>query len=248
MDYDKKIYMVTTMKIFIAGTDTDVGKTHVTAALCALLLQKGLHVGVIKWISTGAKGKSADIDCVIRWAERATMCRGSKLSVSCPCCLEFPASPHLSAAIEKKDINVHEIIERTKQLERQCDVVLVEGVGGLMVPINQETLLIDLMKEVNYPVVLVARTGLGTINHTLLSAEAISARDLELKAIVMNEIGFQGKRDETHKTIVADNLAIVGTLSKTRVYGPIPYGEDILSDKVQGILAPLVNVLEEGTS
>ncbi|NPA94923.1 MAG: dethiobiotin synthase [Thermodesulfobacteria bacterium] len=233
------------MKIFIAGTDTDVGKTYITAALTAILLKKGLHVGVIKWVSTGKADSSPDIEFILEKAGLAPLGPGSKLSVACPFCFSFPASPHLASSMENRVVEPDVIIRETQRLEEACDILLIEGVGGLMVPLRADLLLIDLMAQVPCPVVLVARSGLGTINHSLLSVEALRQRRLEPLGIVLNSVGYGGCADNTHEEIVSDNASIISSLSGSRVYGPVPFGLEPTDEKVSEILTPLVtNIME----
>ena len=234
------------MKIFIAGTDTDVGKTFVTAGLTSLLLKEGIHVGVIKWAGTGGKNLGPDIEYIIEKAGSASLAPGSRLSVACPYSFSFPASPHLSAALEGKKIDPGHIMEETERLEEQCDVVLIEGVGGLMVPLTKGLLLVDLVRESGCPVVLVSRSGLGTINHTLLSVEIMRQKGIALYGIVFNSAGYGGEKDDTDERIVRDNISIISDLSGARVYGPLPFGHDPVSDEVERALYPLSQrMLEE---
>jgi len=227
------------MKIFIAGTDTDVGKTFVTAGLTSLLLKEGLHVGVIKWAGTGGVNLGPDMKYIMQKAGSACLAPGSRLSMACPYSFSFPASPHLSAALEGKTIDPSYILNETERLEAHCDIVLIEGVGGLMVPLTKKLLLVDLVRDCGCPVVLVARSGLGTINHTLLSVEVIRQRGIALYGIVFNRAGYGGKKDDTDERIVHDNISIISDLSGARAYGPLPFDHDPVSDAVQGDLYPL---------
>jgi len=234
------------MKIFIAGTDTDVGKTYITSCLSALLLQKGLHVGVIKWAGTGGAKNNPDIEYIVEQAARANLGPGSRLSVSCPFNFSFPASPHLAATLEGKQIEPGLILEETEKMEKACDIVLIEGVGGLMVPLTLDLLLVDLLEKASCPVALVARSGLGTINHTLLSAEALKKRKIGLMAVVMNSIGLGAEPDSTDEKIVDDNCKTIAKLTGTNIYGPVPYTQDPLHKDVTNCLEPLVTqILEE---
>ncbi len=234
------------MRVFIAGTDTDVGKTYITAALTALLLKKGLHVGVIKWVSTGKADSSPDIEFVMEKAGLAPLGPGSRLSVACPFCFSFPASPHLAAQMEKREVDHEIVIKETERLEDECDIVLIEGVGGLMVPISPDLLLADLLKKMPSPVILVGRSGLGTINHTLMSVEILRGRGLELSGIVLNGVGYGCSPDTTHEKIVSDNKKIIQRITGTKVYGPVPFGPEPASLEVSQILSPLAQkVLEK---
>ncbi len=234
------------MIYFITGTDTDVGKSFITAALAVSFLKKGIKLGVQKWISTGAYNKSLDIEYIKETVLNGTTEKNMQNVVfSTPYTFSFPASPHLSARLENKNINKEKLFEETSKIEKKCDILLIEGIGGLMVPINEKDLLIDLIKDVNCPVILVARSGLGTINHTLLSVEALKHSKIELKSIVFNDIGFSGQRDTSNPKIKEDNKKIIEHFSKKPVFGPIPYGLHPWSPEVQREVEPVLDYLLE---
>ena len=107
-------------------------------------------------------------------------------SITCPYIFNFPASPHLSSKLENKEINPNKILKATKELEKHFDYVIIEGVGGLCVPLNKNIILIDYIVANKYPLILVTSGKLGSINHTLLSLEAIKKRKIKLKAIIYN--------------------------------------------------------------
>ncbi|MGH9467418.1 MAG: dethiobiotin synthase [Terriglobales bacterium] len=156
--------------IFVTGTDTGVGKTVVAAAL--------VRLGAWYWkpIQSGIEGDPAtDTAAVARWtgAPERMLPEAYRLSL--------PASPHVSAAAEGVTI------ERGRlELPLHAGPIVVEGAGGIMVPINGSDTMLDLMTWLALPVLLVARTQLGTINHTLLSLEALRRRGLEVRALVLN--------------------------------------------------------------
>ncbi|MGH9475037.1 MAG: dethiobiotin synthase [Terriglobales bacterium] len=159
--------------LFVTGTDTGVGKTVVAAAL-TLALPSAYYW---KPIQCGVEGDPAtDSEAVARWTGIA---RGRILPEAYR--LRLPASPHVSAAAQAV------VIERARLvLPTVPGPVIVEGAGGVLVPINEEATMADLMTWLELPVVLVARTQLGTINHTLLSLEALRRRRLEVRALVLN--------------------------------------------------------------
>jgi len=232
------------MTYFIVGTDTDVGKSFITAALAISLLREGVKLGVQKWLSTGAKGKSLDIEyikkAVIKGVNKKKL---QNLKLSSPYTFSFPASPHLAAEIEGKDIDKNRLFEESIQLKEKTEILLIEGIGGLMVPINKNELLIDLIKEIKCHVILVARAGLGTINHTLLSVEALKHRNIKLHSLILNDIGFLGQKDLSDSKIKEDNKKIIEHFSKIPIYGPIPYGKKPWDIEVQKKLKPLIEHL-----
>ncbi len=153
------------MSVFIAGTDTDIGKTLVSSWLC-------LHSGYsyFKPIQSGCMHET-DSEIVGRLS-------GSKVYPEAYR-LKEPLSPHQAAKLEHVEIDMLSI--ELPEIER----MIVEGAGGLMVPINQKHFVIDLIKHLNLPVILVAKSGLGTINHTLLSMEALRKRNIQLQGVIL---------------------------------------------------------------
>lgn len=188
------------MDFFVAGTDTGVGKTHVTAALLAALRHAGTDAVVMKPVQTGAT-KDSDLAFCARAAgwriperERRDLC---------PYALALPASPHLAARVAKKTIDPKRLLAALARLQRAHDVVIVEGAGGLLVPLTAEVDQIDFIAATELPVVLVARAGLGTINHTLLSVEALDRRSIPLAGVVLSE--YPDAKD----AIAAENLRLL---------------------------------------
>ena len=170
---------------FVSGIDTCIGKTYTTGYLAKLWFEQGQNVITQKLIQTGNDDVSEDIE-----KHREIMGRGwftedeSKLTM--PEIFSYPASPHLATQIDGRDIDFEKIENATQQLADKFDVVLLEGAGGLMVPLTTELLTIDYLVEKNYPIILVSSGRLGSINHTLLSLEAIQQRGLNLFAMAYN--------------------------------------------------------------
>lgn len=171
--------------IFISAIDTDAGKTIVTGLLALSLKNRGFSVITQKIAQTGCNDISEDI-LKHREIMSEELNEFDKNGLTCPYIFKFPASPHLSAKLENTEINTKKIFLATYELEKHFDFVLLEGVGGLMVPLNTNELLIDYISNKQYPLILVTSGKLGSINHTLLSLEAIKCRNIELKALVYN--------------------------------------------------------------
>ena len=170
---------------FVSGIDTGIGKTYTTGYLAKLWFEQGQNVITQKLIQTGNDDVSEDIE-----KHREIMGRGwftedeSKLTM--PEIFSYPASPHLATQIDGRDIDFEKIENATQQLADKFDVVLLEGAGGLMVPLTTELLTIDYLVEKKYPIILVSSGRLGSINHTLLSLEVIQQRGLNLFAMAYN--------------------------------------------------------------
>ncbi len=159
-------------KIFITGTDTDVGKTVISAILMA-----GLKAAYWKPIQSGTEGIT-DTD----WMRSVTGCLDESF-IPETYLLSQPLSPHASAAHDGVQIKL-----KTFKLpdDKIYPKLIVEGAGGVMVPLNEKQLMIDLMKYLNLPILLVSRSTLGTINHTLLSLELLRKNGLQVLGVVMN--------------------------------------------------------------
>ncbi len=169
----------------ISAIDTDAGKTVVTGLLAKWLKAKGEKVITMKMAQTGCNKYSEDIE-VHRKIMGSSMLDLDKAGGTCPYVFKYAASPHLAASMERKIINEEVISKAISKVEMLYDNVLVEGVGGLMVPINDDMMVIDFIRKHNYPVVLVTSGKLGSINHTLLSFEAMYNRDIKLYGVIYN--------------------------------------------------------------
>ena len=170
---------------FISGIDTGIGKTYTTGYLAKLWNAQGKKTITQKLIQTGNSDISEDIE-----QHRKMMQMGwfpedeSKLTM--PEIFTYPASPHLATKIDGREIDFQKIADATRQLAHKYEVVLLEGAGGLMVPLTTELLTIDYLAEKKFPVILVSSGRLGSINHTLLSLELLKLRGVQLYAIAFN--------------------------------------------------------------
>lgn len=185
---------------FVSGIDTGIGKTFVTGYLAKIWREQGQHVITQKLVQTGNTEISEDIQ-----QHRQIMGHGwfaedhSKLTM--PEIFSYPASPHLAAQIDQRTLNLDKIEQATQQLSALYEVVLLEGAGGLMVPLTQTLLTIDYIQQHHYPIILVSSGRLGSINHTLLSLEAIQQRGLDLFAVAYN------LNDESQDPIISKDSA-----------------------------------------
>ncbi len=172
--------------IFITGIDTDVGKSFATGLLARDLHAAGQSVITQKIVQTGCEGISEDI-LLHRKIMEIGLTEADREGLSCPYLFKFPASPHLAAEREQQRIDPATISQATRRLEQRYKYVLLEGVGGLYVPLNDSVTVLDYLDQQRYPIVLVSSAKLGSINHTLLSLEALKRRGLELLGIIYNE-------------------------------------------------------------
>lgn len=193
--------------LFITGIDTDIGKTYATGYLAKLLQQKdpdnASTVITQKLVQTGCTGIAADL-LKHRQMMALPLQKVDTNITTCPYVFAVPASPHLASKLEGRVIDVDKITEATQILLATYDTVLLEGAGGLMVPITDDVLIIDYIAEQGYPVVLVTSGRLGSINHTLLSLEALKQRNIPLHTLVYNHWQGEGVAKPQHKQASVD--------------------------------------------
>jgi dethiobiotin synthetase len=204
--------------IFIAGTDTNIGKTIVTGLISSILKDQGYNICTQKWITTGYKKNSNDIKTHL------SIMKSKKIeneNLTMPYCFKFPASPHLSAKLGNRKISINKIKNALKKLSSKYDFVIIEGTGGLFTPITNKKVFIDLIHELNIPVILVIGNKLGAINHSLLSIEAIKNRKIKLLGLIFNNIATENKK------ILNSNIETIKKISKAKVLGILPKTKNI---------------------
>ena len=170
---------------FISGIDTDAGKSYVTGWLARRYMDRGLSVVTQKFIQTGNDLYSEDIE-LHRSIMGIDPLPEDIDHTTAPVIFSYPASAQLAASIDNREIDLNVIDNATATLSSRYDIVLIEGAGGLMVPITDDFLTIDYISSRNLPLMLVTNGVLGSINHTVLSLEAIASRGIKLEALLYN--------------------------------------------------------------
>ena len=188
---------------FISGIDTDCGKTIATGLIAKYLLSINKNVITQKLVQTGTSGIADDI-ITHRKIMNKTLFAEDKNKITCPYVFKLPASPHLSAKLENTEIDCSIIDKNTKILNNNFDTVLLEGAGGLHVPINNKVNIIDFIEEHNYPLILVTSPKLGSINHTLMSLEICYKRKIKLTGLIYNN------HPVNNSFIQKDTLEVIG--------------------------------------
>ncbi len=200
----------TTMKdIFITGTDTGVGKTIATLVLGTLLQKEGYDVGVMKPVQCG--GDDAD------FLRKSLRLRDDPAEIN-PFFAREPLSPHLAFQREKRRIDVQKIRAAYECLRQRHDILLVEGAGGLMVPLCGDYFVADMVRELGLEIVIVARLGLGTINHTLLTVQEARSQGIAVRGVLFSE-SFSLKRGVPEKT----NPEAIRRFADVDILGTIPH-------------------------
>jgi dethiobiotin synthetase len=190
--------------LFITGTDTGVGKTVVAAAIANHFVRRGLRVGVFKPIATGCLHRreglvSEDAEFLAHHAQSTF-----PLDVICPVRYAESLAPAVAAQRAGEPVDWMRIDRALHQIASQSDVLIVEGVGGLLVPLDDASLVLDMIRWLGMPVVIVARAGLGTINHTLLTSIALRSAGVPIAGIVINKypVDTPGTAEETNPAII----------------------------------------------
>lgn len=207
--------------IFVTGTDTGVGKTVVTGFMLAALRRAGVDAVPMKPVHTGCPRGTTGLLA----PDPAFACRLAGLTPSleedgliCPYRFAAPCSPHLAAQLEGRRIALDAILECFRSMATRHDLIVVEGAGGLLVPLNREESMLDLMVRLALPVVVVSRPGLGTINHTLLTLRELQRTPLPVLGVVFNHTS-PAPAGEIEK----DNAAVIQERGGTVILGQVPY-------------------------
>ena len=209
--------------IFVTGTDTGIGKTFVTAYLLGILQRSGIKAVPYKPVQSGGRLEEGilvaeDIE-EYRLAANLTYQQGEL----CTYCLEDPVSPHLAAKISGVKIDKNRLVNQYIKLQKENDLVIVEGAGGLAVPLaeNEDEIYLtkDLINELDIPVLIVTHPSLGTINHSLLTAEYAKKNGIAILGFIINNVS------EEESLMEQDNVRMIEILSGVPVIGKIPYSK-----------------------
>lgn len=193
--------------IFVTGTDTGVGKSLVAAALARFLVRQGIKVGVMKPVESGvsipaALGQDGEL---LRWAADCD----APIELISPCRLIEPLAPSLAAELADTVIDIDGLVSDAKKLLESYEFVIVEGAGGLMVPLRDTFMMGDLARRIGLPLLTVCRPDLGTINHTLLTLQAARAWGLEPAGLVVNNMPASPGLAEEHAPAMLAQLGSV---------------------------------------
>jgi dethiobiotin synthetase len=200
---------------FVTGIDTDTGKSIVTGLMARFLRSTEVKYITAKMIQTGCKGIAEDI-LTHRKLENIEVLPKDLKHETCPYIFDFPASPHLAAELENREIDPENIRDCVNKLTEAYDCILLEGAGGLMVPLTRNLLVADFIARQNYSLILVSSGKLGSINHTLLTLEAAVRRNIPVAGVVYNEY------PKSDPVIAEDSRTIiVEWLKKNKIEAPL---------------------------
>jgi dethiobiotin synthetase len=201
--------------LLVTGTDTGVGKTFVTCAVAHALRARGRRVSVMKPIETGVDGEPED---AVRL--RAAAADPAPLDVICPYRFRAPLAPAVAARAENRHVDVEHLIQLVRERAAAADVLLIEGAGGLLVPIDGLVTFADLAATCALPVLIVAANRLGTVNHTALTARVAAAAGLAVRGFVLSQP--EARTDESGAT----NAAEISRLTALRCLGVLGHLSD----------------------
>lgn len=193
--------------VFITGTDTGVGKTMISAALAFGLRRKNIDVGVMKPIACG--GVKMDGHFVSEDALVLKEIAGvdDPIKFINPVCFKTPIAPYPASLLENKKVDLKKVYLSYERLADKHDFLIVEGIGGILVPIKRNYFVIDLIKELDLPVIVVCRPNIGTVNHTLLTVNALQARNIRILCLVFNRTSLSAKdSSEKSNSNIINNL------------------------------------------
>lgn len=242
--------------LFITGTDTGIGKTVLSALLLAELRRRDINATPIKPVQTGCgmldTGCSTldqassikhqthsvpDLDYALSMASMRVSEENYRNMA--PYAFEPACSPHLAAELAGKEIDIAEMVIAARELAAEYEFVIAEGAGGIMVPLNRRETMLDLMQALKFPVLLAARPGLGTINHTLLSTRALRSDELDIAGVV-----FVASNPDEPGFIEDDNVITVEQFGKIPILGTIPYCAQLANPRPSYASLPIPVVAE----
>ena len=210
--------MIAPKGYFISGTDTGVGKTVVTACLLAFYRKHSINTGIMKPIETGVDpncSSEANSDAKFLLTVSGNL---DSLEEVCPIRLKPTAAPLQAARIQGQSLSIDSILEKFQRLQKKYDQVLVEGIGGLLVPLKADYLVLDLIKEMQLPLIIVSRFSLGTLNHTLLTLKAAQVAAIKIAGIILNH-----SENRPLNRIELGQKALIEELSGVPVIGQCPF-------------------------
>ncbi|WP_347553197.1 dethiobiotin synthase (plasmid) [Pseudalkalibacillus hwajinpoensis] len=200
--------------VFITGTDTGIGKTFVAAGIAAALSDKNVDVGVFKPMLSGAHREDPESDTMILKTMAGDESPPSDIT---PFQFDEPLAPYLAAKRQDVQVTKQDVMNSWKNVKNRHSYTIVEGAGGIAVPYGEDFLASDVMKEINLPVIVVARPNLGTVNHTFLTVDFARRCGLNVIGVVIN-----GLKPEKEEVVEQTNPELIEQFCKVPVLGIIP--------------------------
>lgn len=222
---------------FITATDTGVGKTVITAALIKAIGILGLRPCGMKPIETGCIREGDVLIPSDGMFIKAIAHMEEDIRFISPCCFKSPLAPMPASEIEGISVDLEKIKKAYTELSKNYDAVVVEGIGGLLVPIKRDYFVLDLIREFGLPTIVVSRPGLGTINHTMLTVKYAIKEGLNVAGIIINYC------QPPEGTLAEDtNPQIIKQISPVPIIGVFPYLDDMESNTIERAVVKNLNI------
>ncbi len=205
---------------FITGTDTGVGKTMVTAALASLLRKRGIDVGVMKPIASGIERQSGFRSSDVALLHEASKVNDSDETIN-PLFFPLPVSPYDASKALGTKVDMKIVFEKFEYLRKSHQILLVEGIGGIMTPIKMNYFVADMIKQMGLEAIIVTRSTLGTINHTVMTVEMCKKYQIPVKGLIINyfdEKGGLAEKNSPSTLHEVTNLPILGIIPFVKDY------------------------------
>ena len=222
--------------IFLIGIDTGIGKTTIAAGLGNLLFRKGIKVGVMKPFATGIKQYARDFKSLDTKILKAASGNKDNDDVINPFFYSIPTAPYLAKRILKlnENIDIKKILNKYKEIENRHEFTIVEGIGGLMVPLSKDFCVADLAALINLPIILITSNRIGSINHIIMTYRLAILYKLTIKGIIINN---RCKFSNLPFKLINKNLQfIVEEMTGAKVLATIPYLKKPFFKKIANIL------------
>ena len=223
--------------LFITGTDTDVGKTVISAGLSRAISDQGIDIGVMKPFAAAELQSSSDFQS----EDTEILAKAARVSDSedllNPQFFPIPASPYTASKTLDMNVDVETVLEKFEELKKLHDMMLVEGMGGIMTPLLENYFVADLIRDMNLQSIIVIRSKIGTVNHTLLTSKICKDYNLPVKGIIINNFDSEGYPVEELKRDIEQ-------LTKHKVLGVIPRLDSLDANDVSKTIAKEINLQE----
>jgi len=219
--------------IFVTGTDTDVGKTFVSSGLAAVLKEKKIDVGVFKPLISGIAREDPASDTSLLKQLSETSLSYEEIT---PFTFKKPLAPYMAAKLEGKSVRIEQVIRHWENIKGKHEFFIVEGAGGISVPLGEDFLASDLIKALELPIVIVARPNLGTFNHIFLTVQYAKSLGLAIAGVVIN--GKNEHSDIAEKT----NPELIEKFCGVPILGITPKLKEITEENIKHMVKDHVNV------
>lgn len=206
------------VKLFVTGTGTDVGKTYVSAGLAwQICNERKNSFRYIKPVASGVINNNSDVEFVGKTIQQFPYARAEGWYS-----YQEPASPYIAAKSENTELPYLEIVKKAQALGSENMDILMEGAGGIFVPLTENKMVVNLVEELQWPVIIVGHYGLGTVNHTCLTIEALQKRKCVILGVILNQTQSV---DEEYKVAINTNQDEIKRLTGVDILGVIRYGD-----------------------